>query len=386
MLYDDCVETPFVADDSPLKVQDKAALTELVEKYCERHRTVENFILIYFLIFGLLRRIGLDPMNGPRPWLGRLAVLVLVQGAFVGAPFGISLMLGEPAPPFAVWSALGLCFGVLLVALHDPLGEAIDNFLWLARSIADEPGIRRLMEWEKRWFRRAVSAPLSLLFGLAVLAYLNYIENQYGEPPVPRGTVLVGFSLLYGVGEIVYSVLLLACESHVLRDCDYEVYRLSPLDSVAMRRAMRGSTQIGLIVSLVATLFIVGFVVLLEDRPIMVSRVGLLLLGLAYLATLAGLLMPRLAIKSIVLKEKESELLPLQNHLDSLVKRARELNEDGYKELKRLKETHDAIRDANEEVLPLRAIGRLAGALILPTMTFLFTRFGESFLQGILRR
>ena len=118
----------------------------------------------------------------------------------------------------------------------------------------------------------------------------------------------------------------------------------------------------------------------------MVSRVGVLLLGLAYLSTLAGLLLPRLAIKNIVQKEKERDLIPLQRRIDQLVARATSLDEDGFKELKRLKETHDTIRDANEEVLPLRAIGRLAGALILPTMTFLATRFGETFLQAMLRK
>ena len=133
-------------------------------------------------------------------------------------------------------------------------------------------------------------------------------------------------------------------------------------------------------------LFIIGFVVLLEDRPIMVSRVGVLRLGLAYLSTMAGLLLPRLAIKYIVQKEKERDLIPLQRRIDQLVVRATTLDEDGFKELKRLKETHDTIRDSNEEVLPLRALGRLAGALILPTMTFLATRFGETFLQAMLRK
>lgn len=56
------------------------------------------------------------------------------------------------------------------------------------------------------------------------------------------GTALGGLMLLYG-GEVVRSVVLLALESHILRDCDYEVYRLSPLDSVALRRALGGSLQ-----------------------------------------------------------------------------------------------------------------------------------------------
>lgn len=369
-------------------------LDELIAQYCARHRSVENFILIYYLLFGLLRRLGLDPVCGPRRWLGWVVGVLLVQMSLVGPPLaltGLIALVGHehsawPWETVGIWAAVGFCFGVLLLLMYGPMVSAIDTFLWLHRSIRDEQGLRRLIAWEGRWFRLRRAAPTAFLFGFAVLAYLHYIEVVYRERPVAWGTALVGFMLLYGVGEVVYSVILLALESYILRDCDYEVYRLSPLDSVALRRAIGGSTQIGLLVSVVATLFIIGFVALLEDRPIMVSRVGQLLLGLAYLATLAGLLLPRLAIKAIVHKEKERELQPLQRRLDVLVAGVCEASEEKYKELKRLKETHDTIRDATEEVLPLRAIGRLMGALTLPTITFLASRFGEAFMQRMLHQ
>lgn len=366
-------------------------LDELIAQYCARHRTVENFILIYYLLFGLLRRLGLDPIRGPRLWVGRVVGVLLVQLSFVGPPLGLTLLVEKsrgawPWATMSIWAAVGFCFGVLLLVIYGPMVRAVDTFLWLHRSIREELGLRRLIAWESRWFQRRRSAPTALLFGVAVLAYLHYIEVVYHERPMAWGTALVGFMLLYGVGEVVYSVILLALESYILRDCDYEVYRLSPLDSVAFRRAIGGSTQIGLLVSFVATLFIIGFVALLEDRPIMVSRVGQLLLGLAYLATLAGLLLPRLAIGAIVHKEKERELLPLQKRLDDLVARVTTGGEDHYKELKRIKEVHDTIRDATEEVLPLRAIGRLMGALTLPTLTFLASRFGEAFMQRMLHQ
>lgn len=372
-----------------------SVLDALIAQYCARHRTVENFILIYYLLFGLLRRLGLDPISGPRLWVGRVVGVLLVQLSFVGPPLALTLLVEKGPRPgphpwpwetMSIWAAVGFCFGVLLLLMYGPMVRAVDTFLWLHRSIREELGLRRLIAWESRWFQRRRSAPTALLFGVAVLAYLHYIEVVYHERPMAWGTALVGFMLLYGVGEVVYSVILLALESYILRDCDYEVYRLSPLDSVAFRRAIGGSTQIGLLVSFVATLFIIGFVALLEDRPIMVSRVGQLLLGLAYLATLAGLLLPRLAIQAIVHKEKERELRPLQKRLDDLVARVTTGGEDHFKELKRIKEVHDTIRDATEEVLPLRAIGRLMGALTLPTLTFLASRFGEAFMQRMLHQ
>jgi hypothetical protein len=361
--------------------------SELAEQYCQRHRNIENYLLVYALAFGLLRRLRIDPVQGPRQGRGQLAAVLLVAMAMVGPALALTALLDEWAiAPIGTWLAVGVALGLLVVHMHSPLLRAIDSFLSLHRTTADEAGMRRLIAWEQRWFRRRVEAPLALLFSASLLFYLYYIEEHYGERSMAWGTALIGFLLLYGVGEIIYSVMLLALESYVLRECNYDTYRLSPLDSVAMRRTIRGSSQLGLLVSVVATMFICGFVVLLGDRPIMVTQVGLLLLGLAYVATLAGVLLPRLAIKSIVQAQKEQALVPLQRRIEALAARVGELTDEQYTKLKRLKEAHDTIRDATEEVLPLRALGRLAGALILPTLTFVGSRFGETILQRLLHQ
>ena len=44
------------------------------------------------------------------------------------------------------------------------------------------------------------------------------------------------------------------------------------------------------------------------------------------------------------------------------------------------------LRDASEEVLPIRALGRLFGAMLFPTMTFVISRFGEQVILPLLRR
>src|SRR5262249_33596116 len=133
-------------------------------------------------------------------------------------------------------------------------------------------------------------------------------------------------------------------------------------------------------------MFIICFVVLLGDRPIMVTQVGLFLLGLSYLTTMAGVLLPRLAIKAIVQREKERTLLPLQGEIDAPAARLSALAAAESARFKRLKEAHDTARDASEEVLPLRALGRLVGSLVLSTATFVASRFGESLLQGMLHQ
>lgn len=273
-----------------------------------------------------------------------------------------------------------------MVLLHAPLVRAIDNFLCLQRAIREPAGLLRLIAWDERWFRRAVAVPVALVFAVALLYSLYAIDVQSGERPLAWGTLCVAFFLLYGVGETILSVMLLALESRVLRDCDYELYGPSPLDTVAVRRAIRGSSQLGFLVSLIATTFIVGFVALLEDRHTVVMQLGLFLVGLAYLATLAGVLLPRISINAVALRDKERRLLPLQHELSALAARMGDLTEAQYARYRRLKEVHDTIRDANEEVLPLRALGRLVGALVIPTLTFIASRFGETILQTLLHQ
>lgn len=368
-----------------------SALAILADEYCQRHRKIENYLLIYFLVFALLRRARLEPGSRATRLSAQLAALLLVAAGIVGGPIALTAALNEwEVAPVGTWIAVGLIFGLMLVLLYRPLLFALDNFLCLHRAVSDEAGLRRLIAWERRFFRRRFAVPTALGLSFGLLAYLyslgGSIEGSAGERPMAWGTVLIGFLLLYGVGEIIYSVVLLALESGVLRDCKYKVYPLSPLDSVALRRAIRGSSQLGLLVSLMATMFIVGFVALLQDRPIMVTQVGLFLVGLSYMATLAGVLLPRLAIKAIVQRQKEQALAPLQDRLEVLMPQLEQMNEEQYDKFKRIKEAHDTIRDATEEVLPLRVLGRLMGALVLPTLTFLASRFGESLIQGMLHQ
>ncbi|MBL9007491.1 MAG: hypothetical protein JNJ46_24755 [Myxococcales bacterium] len=358
-------------------------VTARIDAYCQHHQNVENYVLLYHVVFGLLRRVRIDPQRGAGPVLSVLLVALL----FASVPSLVSTWLGEwNENPIKEWLAVLLGFSVLTIWAQRPLTRAIDAFLSLHRNIVDDEGIQRLMEFELRWFRLRRSVPTAAGFSFAIHVYLYYIEIYHQERPMTWGTAMMTMLLLYQVGEIVYAVVLLAMESRLLPRCQYALYRPSPIDTVALRRSLRGTSQLVGLVSLVSTGIIVGFVLLVEDRPIFLNRVGLLLLASAYVSAFAALLLPRLAIKSIVHIAKENQLRPLQGRLSELLENPVSLTEDQYKEFKRIKELHDLLRDASEEVLPMRALGRLFGALLFPTMTFVVSRFGEQVLLPLLRR
>ena len=116
---------------------------------------------------------------------------------------------------------------------HGPLVYAIDAFLTLHRNIVDAAGARRLLAFEKRWFRLRRAMPIAALFSFLIHVYLYFIEVYYGERPMTWGTATITMMLMYQVGEIVYSVIVLAIQARLLPGCQYALYRPSPIDTVA---------------------------------------------------------------------------------------------------------------------------------------------------------
>jgi hypothetical protein len=47
--------------------------------------------------------------------------------------------------------------------------------------------------------------------------------------------------------------------------------------------------------------------------------------------------------------------------------------------MKRLQETHDAIRDSSENLLPLGDVAKVVGALALSTLTIVATAFADAY-------
>lgn len=355
-------------------------LVALAEGYVQRHKAMENYVWAWFTTFNTLRRFNVDPLSRK----GQLANVLFVIVLFLGVPLVVTAITGEWASaPFLTWTVIAVAFGLLGIAIYRPFQDALDQFLSLHRVMAEEAGLRRLIAWDERWYTVRTTIPIGATFALATMALLY--SQQQSEIAIPAGTIILGAMLLYQVGEISYTVFMLGIESRILGEYDYELYRLSPIDSVAIQRSIRGSNRLGLLVCVIATVFILGFVVLLPaSESALIQQIALILMVLAYLATGFGVVLPRLAIKRVVQAEKEREMAPLQRRLDHLSARLRELSDAEYDEMKRLKETHDIIRDSSENVLPISTIGQLFSSLILPTLAFAVAVAGEVLLGNLL--
>lgn len=360
---------------------DNTRLAALAAAYTERHAGMESYVLSWKVAFGLLRKLGLDP-TGPG---GRLANLALIAVLLLGVPAAVAAATGQwSQAPFETWAIVALLFGVLGAVIYRPLRAAIRDFLALHRLMADLAGLEHLVAWDRRWFNLRVSIPAAALFAAAMLALLLYRMGSTWTA-IDAGTLVVAAMLLYEVGEVLFTVVMLGIESRLLDRYDYDLYRLSPIDSIGVQRALRGSNRLGLLVGLVATTIIVGFLILFADQAALVGEIALSLLALAYLATAMGVILPRLAMKRIVRAEKERELAPIQERLDDLAGRLGELTEREDKELVRLRETHDLIRRSGESVLPLSSVGGLLSSLIIPTLTVALSQAGREFIARLFK-
>jgi hypothetical protein len=360
---------------------DNARLRDLAVSYTERHTAMENYVLSLRVGFAIIRALGLDP----RALGGRIAHLVLVAALLFAVPAAVAAASGEWArAPLGTWVLVALLFGVLASGIYTPLRRSIDEFLALHRSMADVAGLERLVAWERRWFNLKVSVPAAAIFAAGMLALLIARMDDASLAPLVTGTVVVAAMLIYEVGEVLFTVVMLGIESRQLGRHDYDLYRLSPIDSVAIQRSIRGSNRLGLLVGLVATTIIVGFLLLLADQAALVGMIALWLLGLAYVGTAFGVLLPRLAMKRVVVAEKERELAPLQERLDEMAGRLGGLSELEDKEFVRLRETHDAIRRSGENVLPWSSVGQLLSSLVIPTIAVALSTAGREFIRRLL--
>jgi signal transduction histidine kinase len=358
-------------------------LRALAEQYARQHTSLESWVLVYFAPFRLLRRFGVDPRTSQ----GYLATGLFATVLCLSPALVITAITGQWAlAPVKAWAVVAVGFGVLLAIAYPVYRTIIDALVSFHRSMADEAGLRRLIAWDRRWYSLRASAPAAGAFTLGMLIVLFFIQRRTSGVSIPAGTIAVGAMLIYQVGEITYGTFMLAIETRILVAYDYILYRLSPIDSVALRRSIPGYNQVGLGNSLIVTLIIIGFVILLPARSSLIGPIALIMLLMSYLGIAFGMFMPRLAMQRIIRAEKEREMAPLQRRLNELSARLRELSEEEYQELKRLAEIHDTIRDSSENLLPLATIGQIIGTLILPTVTFIIAVAGEAYVSPLMDR
>jgi hypothetical protein len=349
-------------------------LRALAGQYIDRHSGVENYVVWPSLEVWLLRRLGLEPLS----WLGCLVggiinfLMVLLPALILTAITGqwASIPLLSWIIVAAIWAGLSM--------VRNPLFRpAIRNLLSWLWAIVDEADLQRLIAWERKWFSHRVSIPISGALTLGTILPLYFLALHGSD--VLAGTAYVGGFVVFFLVQAVYAFVMMAFEASNLSTCKYDLYRLSPADSVVVRRSLRGYNQFGTLAVMIMTVVILLLLILLPGGSGVVAPVVLSLLLVDYVSTAVGTLIPRFLMGRIIRAEKEKEMEILQVRLNDLLPQLEELTEEEYDKMVSLQETQDTIRDSPENLLPLGDLAKVVGALALSTLTIVATALADTY-------
>jgi hypothetical protein len=283
------------------------------------------------------------------------------------------------------WIIVAVFWGALLSIVPLVYGLSIPNHLAWLGAIVDEEDLHRLIAWARRWYNCRVVALVAgaLTLGTVVPFYLLVVRGS--GVTVPVGSLYAGAFVVFIVMQNAYCISMMTGEAYNLSTCNYELYRLSPADSVLVRRSLHGYNQLAALNVAVTTAAILFTLLLFPADSGLVWPVVLFLLLVEYVSTGFGLMLPRLVLGRIIGRTKEAEMRALQIRLNNLLPRVGALTEDEREELSQLRESHDAIRDSPDNLLPLGAILRNVGALLLSTVTILAAASAEEWIAGLVK-
>jgi hypothetical protein len=352
------------------------SVRELANQHADRQAWMANWYPDFFVRFRFFSRLGIELSSR----LGYLASFLFYFVLIVLPALIITAIVGQLANiPLLSWIIVATAAAGLYTIGSPWAHAAADNIVLLHRALAREEEIRRLMAWDQRWYNVRIFSAVGGACALGIILVIHLLQRNAAGMQMPAGALWISAYLAWMVGQNCYLLALLFLEADRMSVCHYELYSLSPIDSLALKGAVRGYNQAGAVVLLLMTLVILGLLLLLPAKPTLMAPIVVSLLLVEYLGAAFGSVGTRLHLGHIVRAKKEQEMEPLRGELNGLVARLKELTEEEYDRMKRLQETHDAIRDSSENLLPLGDVAKVVGALALSTLTIVATAFADAY-------
>lgn len=343
------------------------------------------------------RRLGVAPLS---PGAVMLAGLTAAGIRLAAALLATALFGQWTEIPWGRWGAI-LAFYVLFeggtasmtpppqIPLKPSLRRTLESWTALLPTISRESDLRDLADFTRRWYRLPVVTAAGAT--VAAVMLLSCAVSTPGDlSELPAGSLVLLAWLLYDFGANpvywgnVFQRAFMAREARY----DHHLFWPSPADSPEVHKVMRKTTNQGFLAGVFITSFLVLTVVLVGwDSPLVLPlAVGFVVIG--YLTTIGLAFGNRASVRKIVERGRQQRLAVLQHRIDALEPRFADLSPEEAERLRDLLFLHDKIRDAPTSPTTARTMSRTAAALILPTVVFVITVFGEvsaeRFLDSIL--
>lgn len=338
----------------------------------------------------LRRRLGVAPLGaGAAAVAGLTGVVIRLSAALL-----VTALAGRWAGvPWVRWAVLLASLGLmdawrtqvapaLDVELRPDARRIVEGWTALLSTIERESDAQDLAAFTRRRLR----LPLAVVAGVAVATVM--LLGCWRVAPTgltelhPGSLVLLAF-LLYEFGTLAFTQLfwwrLVKRESGY----DHRLFWLSPADSAEIRTAMQRmpvqSLEFGGTFTL---LMVLGGVLTSWESPLVLPLgVGFLVIG--YLTTIGSSLGDRAAIRRIIERARDQQLDRLQQQIDPFESRYAQLTPGESEQLRTLVDLHNVIRDA-PTTSTTHPLVRAAAGLLVPTIVFVITVFGEVSAERIL--
>ena len=298
------------------------------------------------------------------PW-DRWAVIFVWYGLTDAGMALIWPSFGSPVPPW--------------------LGRMMESYTALAPTIARESDLRDLVGFTRRLYR----APVVAAAGVAVAAVMllsGWLFAPTALGDLPAGSIVLLALLLYDFGTLPIWSNTLFNWATMARQAryDHHLFWPSPADSPEVRKAMGRAIGQASTAGMWITFFLVLTVVLVGwDSPLVLPlAVGFVVIG--YLSTFALAIRYPASVRKIVERSRQQRLQGLQRRIDTFGPRYTDLSAQESEQLRDLLFLHDRIRDAATSTNTTYAMVRTAAGLLIPTIAFVITVFGEVSAERIL--
>ena len=357
----------------------------------------ENLDVMFALTNHLGRRLGLAPTSARALALSglvgvgvRLSVVLIVTalaGKWTGLPWGRWAVI------LAIFALNDTTAPLMSPPLDVPMGPRVrafvDDWTALIPVISRESDLRDLAGFAQRWIRLPVAAGT----GVAVTALMmgaSWLVSPEGMSDLPAGSIVLLALVLYefGVATVYWGSLinwaLLAREARY----EHDLFWASPADSPEVRKIYRKTSTQGSGQAVWISIYLVSAVLVVSwSSPVVLPlAVGFVVIG--YLTAIGFAVANRATVGRIVERIRQQRLQGLQSRIEEFGPRYAHLSPKESQELRELLVLHDRIRSVPVAPSTTHVVIRNVAGLILPTIMFIITVFGEvsaeRFLDAIL--
>lgn len=336
------------------------------------------------------RWFGIPPLS----WSAAALAAAISIGVRLALALLATALAGQWAEiPWVRWMAILVFYGLMdatqprrtppLDVAPRPWERAlVEDWTALLPTIVQESDLRDLADFTRRRYRLAVAVAVGSVVAVTLLlSCWLFAPDAFRE--LPAGSIVLLAFLLFDFGShAVYdpAPAIMTREARL----DHHLFWPSPGDSPEVRSAMRMITFFALATGMWMTLYLGLAVVLVSWNSAVVFPLAVGFIVLGYLTTIGSALRVRAGVERIVERAREQRLRGLRRSIDRFGPKSDDLSLQESEHLRNLIELHKMIRDAPTTPTTSHTMRHAAVGLIIPTIMFVVTVFGEVYAERVL--